>query len=76
MHAASSKALNKIICAGQQSGNNGRGSLVTFLSHDICDLVQESIVREVKEVGMFSVELYTTQDIMTEDQCTIVLRYV
>ena len=58
--------------------------LPTFLSHDLtsrivrilCDLVQESIVREVKEVGMFSVELDTTQDIMTQDQCSIVLRYV
>ena len=84
MHAARSKALNKRISAGQQSGNYGRGSLVTFLSHDITsrivriirDLVQESIVREVKEAGMFSVELDTTQDIMTQDQCSIVLRYV
>ena len=32
VHAASSKALNKIICAGQQSGNYGRGSLVTYIS--------------------------------------------
>ena len=84
VHTASSKALNTIICAGQQLGNYGRGSLVTFLSHNmtsrivriICDLVQESIVREVKEAGMFSVELDTTQDIMTQVQCSIVLCYV
>jgi len=70
VHTASSKALNTIICAGQQLGNYGRGSLVTFLSHNmtsrivriICDFVQESIVREVKEAGMFSVELDTTQN--------------
>ena len=42
----------------------------------ICDLVQESIARELKEAGMFSVELDTTQDIMTQDQCSIVFRYV
>ena len=65
VHAARSKAFDKIICAGQQSGNYGRGSLVTFLSHDltsrivriICDLVQESIVREVKKRGCFYLSL-------------------
>ena len=60
------------------------GSLVTFLSHDITtriiriirDFIQKSIAGEVKSAGMFSVEMDTTQDITTQDQCSIVVHYV
>ena len=34
------------------------------------------IVNEARRAGMFSVEMDTTQDITTQDQCSIVLRYV
>ena len=57
---------------------------MTFLSHDITsriinivkDFIQGTIVNEAKKAGMFSVEMDTRQDITTQDQCSIVLRYV
>ena len=80
----SRKALLKRQREGKTYGNYGRGSLVTFLSHDITtriiriirDFIQESIAGEVKSAGMFSVEMDTTQYITTQDQCSIVVRYV
>ncbi len=61
----------------------GRGSLVTFLSKTtvnnvittIQHIIQECIAKEVREAGMFSVQIDTTQDITTHDQCSIVIRY-
>ena len=80
----SKKTLLKCQNDGKIAGNYGRGSFVTFLSHDITtriiqiirDFIQESIAEEVKLAGMFSVEMDTTQDVTTQDQCSIVLRYV
>ncbi|KAK0148975.1 Zinc finger MYM-type protein 1 [Merluccius polli] len=62
----------------------GRGSAVTFLSKTTVNLVisavqhliQEVIAKEVTEAGMFSVQIDTTQDITSQEQCSIVLRYV
>ena len=79
----SKKTLLKRQNDGKIVGNYGRGSLVTFLCHDITtrisqlihDFIQESIA-EVKLAGMFSVEMDTTQDVTTQDQSSIVLRYV
>ena len=61
----------------------GGGSLVTFLSkttvnsiiNTIQHLIQDSIAKEVREAGMFSVQIDTTQDITSQDQCSII-RYV
>ena len=57
----SRKALLKRQREGKTHGNYGRGSLVTFLSHDITtriiriirDFIQESIAGELKSAGMF-----------------------
>uniref|UniRef100_A0A8C6KUE3 DUF4371 domain-containing protein n=1 Tax=Nothobranchius furzeri TaxID=105023 RepID=A0A8C6KUE3_NOTFU len=65
-------------------GTRGRGSLVTFLSkttvNSVIDaihhLIQENISHEIKKAGMFSVQLDTTQDISSQDQCSIIMRYV
>ncbi|KAK0150742.1 InaD-like protein [Merluccius polli] len=37
---------------------------------------KEVIAKEVTEAGMFSVQIDTTQDITSQEQCSIVLRYV
>ena len=81
---ASKKTLLKRQKDGKVDGNYGRGSLVTFFSHNITTriiqiirhFIQESIAEEVKSAGMFSVEMDTTQDVTTQDQCSIVLRCV
>lgn len=39
-------------------------------------LIQESISSEIQEAGMFSVQIDTTQDITSQDQCSVILRYV
>ena len=60
------------------------GSLVTFLSRSTIELIigiireeiKNRIATEVKNSGMFSVQLHTTQDVSVNDQISIVLRYV
>ncbi|KAK0154533.1 Zinc finger MYM-type protein 1 [Merluccius polli] len=62
----------------------GRGSLITLLSNTsvnkvidiISHLIKENISREVREARMFSVQIDTTQDVTSTDQCAVVLRYV
>ncbi|XP_034084713.1 uncharacterized protein LOC117554399 [Gymnodraco acuticeps] len=62
----------------------GRGSAVTFLSKTTVNnvistvqrLIQETIAKEVAESGMFSVQIDTTQDITSHEQCSVILRYV
>ena len=69
---------------GKIVGSYGHGSFVTFFSHDITtritqiirDLLHESIAEEVKLAGMFSVEMDTIQDVTTQDQGSMVLRYM
>lgn len=68
----------------KQMGSKGRGSLVTMMSKTtvnkvievIRSLIQQTIAAEVKKAGMFSVQLDTTQDLTSKDQCAVVLRYV
>lgn len=65
-------------------GRGGRGSLVTLLSkttvHAVIDTIsraiKETIAKEVREAGMFSVQLDTTQDVTSKEQCSVILRYV
>lgn len=72
-----SQSLNK-------TGVKGRGSFVTLLSKTsvnkvidvISHLIKESISREVRQAGMFSLQIDTTQDITSTDQCAVILRYV
>ena len=67
-----------------KSKAQGRGSFVSFLSkntvneiiNNIQQAIQQCIANEVNEAGMFSVEIDTTQDITSQDQCAVVLRYV
>ena len=62
----------------------GRGNLITLLSKNTVNkvidaitlLIQDAIATEVKEAGMFSVQIDTTQDLTSKDQCAVVLRYV
>ena len=39
-------------------------------------MVKNKVVKEVKDAGVFSVQMDSTQDISAHDQCAIVLRYV
>lgn len=67
-----------------EAGGKGRGSLVTLLSKDtlnkvitiISQLIKETVADEVRAAGMFSVQIDTTQDITSNDQCSVILRYV
>lgn len=67
-----------------ESGAKGRGALVTLLSKTSVDkvidvishFIKESISREVMEAGMFSLQIDTTQDVTSTDQCAVILRYV
>ncbi|XP_034050132.1 zinc finger MYM-type protein 1-like isoform X2 [Thalassophryne amazonica] len=66
------------------SGVKGRGSLVTLMSNhtvgkvvdSLSKLIKATIADEVREAGMFSVQIHTTQDVTSNDQCAVILRYV
>ncbi|XP_066959233.1 zinc finger MYM-type protein 1-like [Macrobrachium rosenbergii] len=68
----------------QQTKSKGRGSFVSFLSKTtvnnilstIQQIIQESIANEVHKARMFSAQIDTTQDLTSQDQCAVVLRYV
>lgn len=70
--------------AHEAGRGKGRGSLVTLLSKQTVDkvidtvshLIQHTIANEVREAKMFSVQLDTTQDLTSKDQCAVVVRYV
>uniref|UniRef100_A0A336MY63 CSON006218 protein n=1 Tax=Culicoides sonorensis TaxID=179676 RepID=A0A336MY63_CULSO len=82
--AVLSEHINKCVEESSRQPGQGRGSLTTFLSKTtinkivkiISNMIQETIVNEVNSAGMFSLQLDTTQDITSQDQCSIVLRYV
>lgn len=68
-----------------QTQNKGQGSLLMMLLKTTVNkvistvqqqLIQETIVKEVTEAGMFSVQNDTTQDITSQEQCSIGLKYV
>ena len=42
----------------------------------ISQLIKATIAEEVRQAGKFSVQIDTTQDISSKDQCSIILRYV
>lgn len=66
------------------TGAKGRGYLVTLLSKDIVGKVVDALSQvlkgtisdEVREAGLFSVQIDTTQDVTSKDQCAIIVRYV
>lgn len=65
-----------------ETGANDGGSLITLLSKDthnkvinvISRLIKATVAEEVRQVGMVSVQIDTTQDISSKDQCSISLR--
>ena len=67
-----------------QSGARGRGSLITLLSkntvntviHTIQSIIQETMSSEIEQAGMFSVQIDTTWDITSQNQCSVIVRYV
>lgn len=66
------------------SGSKGRGGSITLISKTminhviaaISSLMKHVIAEEIREAGMFSVQLDTTQDISIKDQCAVILRYL
>jgi hypothetical protein len=66
------------------AGSKGRGDTVTLISKTtvnhviiaLASLMKREITNEIRDAGMFSVQLDTTQDISVKDQCSIILRYV
>lgn len=67
-----------------QSQARGCGAAVTFLSKTTMNtvistlkcLIQETITKDVAESMIFSVQIDTTQDITSHEQCSVILRYV
>ncbi|CDQ76264.1 unnamed protein product [Oncorhynchus mykiss] len=39
-------------------------------------LIQQTVAVEMRKAGMFSIQMGTTQDLTSKDQCAVVLRYV
>lgn len=68
----------------ERGKGKGRGSSLTFISKTTVDMIidsinvlmKKSIANDVRESGMFSIQLDTTQDISVQDQCSVVVRYV
>ncbi|XP_065642970.1 protein FAM200A-like [Hydra vulgaris] len=66
------------------AGTKGRGSFISLISKSTINqvilasgkLIQDSILLDMQEAGIFSLQIDTTQDITQKDQCSIVVRYV
>ncbi|XP_022182803.1 zinc finger MYM-type protein 6-like [Myzus persicae] len=62
----------------------GRGNLITFISKTtvtyiiqiLKSLIQEKIVADIKEAGIYSIQIDSTQDVSVKDQLSIIIRYV
>lgn len=73
-----SQALHKAVSRG------GRGALITLLSQTtvnniiitIQQTMQDTMARQIEKAGIFSVQIDTTQDITTQDQCSVIVRFV
>ncbi|KAI6656207.1 hypothetical protein LOD99_1540 [Oopsacas minuta] len=82
--------LDKVICESKKrhsslcEGQKGRGSLITLIYKTTLNYILEAIhqlqldliVQEVKKAGIYSIQIDTTQDITTTDQCSVIIRYV
>jgi len=59
----------------------GRGNLITFISKTtvtyiiqiLKSLIQEKIVADIKEAGIYSIQIDSTQDVSVKDQLSIIL---
>ena len=78
--------LNKVIKLAKKRDpkKKGRGNFVTFLSKTsvvkifklIAEMLKERIAKDVNDAGLFSVQMDSTTDVSTHDQCAVVVRYV
>lgn len=79
--------LDTVIVKSAKSHENKSkqgGGNVTFLSKTtvnyiieaMAELIKQKIASQVREAGIFSVQLDTTQDITSSEQCSIVIRYL
>lgn len=83
-HLTLSIEKSKQIHQSETGSKGGRGSLVTFLSKTTIDyiittiqyLMKVTIATEIRESGMYSIQIDTTPDITSQDQCSVVIRYV
>lgn len=68
----------------EKQGASGRGNLLTMISktsinyiiETIGAMIRTKIAEDVIASGMFTIQIDTTQDVSTKDQCSIVIRYV
>ncbi|CAH2329470.1 zinc finger MYM-type 1-like [Pelobates cultripes] len=66
------------------ASSKGRGGFVTLITKTtvnniicvISALLKKGIAQEIRDAGMFSIQLDTTQDTNVSDQCSIIIRYV
>ena len=78
--------LNKVVKLAKKRDpkRKGRGNFVTFLSKTsvvkilklIAEMLKEKIAKYVNDADLFSVQMDSTTDISTHDQCAVVVRYV
>ena len=78
--------LNKAVKLAKKGDpkRKGRGNFVAFLSKTsvvkilklIAEMLKEKIAKYVNDAGLFSVQMDSTTDISTHDQCAVVVRYV
>ena len=78
--------LNKVVKLAKKRDpkRKGRGNFVTLLSKTsvvkilklIAEMLKEKIAKYVNDAGLFSVQMDSTTDISTHDQCAVVVRYV
>ena len=78
--------LNKVVKLAKKRDpkRKGRGNFLTFLSNIsvvkilklIAEMLKEKIATYVNDAGLFSVQMDSTTDISTHDQCAVVVRYV
>lgn len=80
--------LQKVIKRSKSSSERGNkqrtGNFLTFFSKTtvnsiisvMTSMIKEHISKEITEAGMYSIEIDTTQDISTTDQCSVIIRLV
>ena len=78
--------LNKVVKLAKKGDpkRKGLGNFVAFLSKTsvvkilklIAEMLKEKLAKYVNDAGLFSVQMDSTTDISTHDQCAVVVRYV
>ncbi|XP_069493780.1 zinc finger MYM-type protein 1-like isoform X1 [Ambystoma mexicanum] len=76
--------IEDIQTKSKKKTGQGRGASVTFMSKTtvgyvieaISKMIKMVICQEIKEAGIFSIQIDSTQDVSVTDQCSIRIRYV